>query len=43
MPPISIMGLGLKIDSSLMRDPNPPAKMTAFISSYFNDDNMMMR
>ena len=30
-PPISIIGLGLRCDSSLMRVPSPPASMTAFI------------
>src|SRR6266496_2092395 len=30
-PPISIIGLGLRWDSSLMRVPRPPARMTAFI------------
>src|SRR5512144_3384251 len=30
-PPISTMGLGLRCDSSLMRVPSPPARMTHFI------------
>ncbi len=30
MPPISIKGLGLTNVSSLIRVPNPPAKITAF-------------
>jgi len=30
-PPISIIGLGLKADSSDMRVPKPPARMTTFI------------
>ena len=30
-PPISIMGLGRRWVSSLMRVPKPPASMTAFI------------
>src|SRR5688572_20237441 len=29
-PPISIMGLGRRVDSSLIRDPSPPARMTTF-------------
>ena len=29
-PPISIIGLGFRWDSSLMRVPRPPARMTAF-------------
>ncbi len=33
LPPISIMGLGRKWDSSLIRVPNPPARMTVFIDS----------
>jgi hypothetical protein len=32
--PISIMGLGLRWDSSLMRVPSPPARMTAFMGRY---------
>src|SRR6266852_4399895 len=32
LPPISTMGLGFKEVSSLMRVPNPPAKITAFIT-----------
>src|SRR5262245_58195434 len=31
LPPTSIMGLGLTCVSSLRREPNPPARMTAFI------------
>ena len=31
LPPISIMGLGLRCDSSLIRVPKPPAKIIAFI------------
>jgi hypothetical protein len=31
-PPISIIGLGFRCDSSLMRVPNPPARITAFMS-----------
>src|SRR5215831_19354010 len=31
-PPTSIIGFGLRWDSSLMRVPRPPARMTAFIS-----------
>ena len=31
LPPISIIGLGLVLVSSLMRVPNPPANITAFI------------
>src|ERR1043165_190865 len=30
-PPISIIGLGLLTDSSLIREPSPPARITAFI------------
>src|SRR6266700_717267 len=33
LPPTSIMGLGFKFDSSLMRVPRPPARITAFIGS----------
>ncbi|MNQ62532.1 hypothetical protein D3C85_768810 [compost metagenome] len=33
LPPISIIGLGLRWDSSLIRVPRPPARMTAFIAS----------
>ena len=32
MPPISIIGLGRTVVSSLKRDPVPPAKMIAFIA-----------
>src|SRR2546428_6339793 len=32
-PPISIMGFGLRWDSSLIRVPKPPARMTAFMTS----------
>ncbi|MNN66228.1 hypothetical protein D3C81_1817920 [compost metagenome] len=31
LPPTSIIGLGLRCDSSLIRVPRPPAKITAFI------------
>ena len=31
IPPISIMGLGLNADSSEIRVPKPPARMTTFI------------
>ena len=31
MPPISTIGLGFTCVSSLMREPNPPARMTTFI------------
>src|SRR6266496_6204905 len=31
-PPISIIGFGLRWDSSLMRVPKPPARMTAFMT-----------
>ena len=31
LPPISIMGLGFRCDSSEMRVPRPPARITAFI------------
>ena len=31
LPPISIIGLGLRTDSSLIRVPSPPAKITHFI------------
>jgi hypothetical protein len=31
LPPISIMGFGLRCDSSEMRVPRPPARITAFI------------
>src|ERR1039457_2701774 len=30
LPPISIIGLGLRCDSSLIRVPSPPASMTTF-------------
>lgn len=30
-PPISIIGFGRATDSSLIREPSPPARMTAFI------------
>ena len=30
LPPISIIGFGLSVDSSLIRVPRPPARMTAF-------------
>lgn len=30
-PPISTIGLGLRLVSSLKRDPSPPAKMSTFI------------
>src|SRR5216117_2860164 len=33
LPPISIIGLGLRWDSSLIRVPRPPARITAFILS----------
>src|SRR5262245_50264704 len=32
LPPISTIGFGRKTVSSDKRDPNPPAKMTAFIA-----------
>src|SRR5688572_15786876 len=35
--PISIIGLGLAIDSSLMRVPAPPARITAFTVGEDND------
>ena len=31
IPPISIIGFGLKTDSSEMRDPKPPANNTTFM------------
>ena len=33
LPPISTIGLGFTCVSSLMREPNPPARMTTFIAS----------
>src|SRR5712671_5168344 len=32
LPPISTMGLGRRCDSSLIRVPMPPARMTVFIA-----------
>jgi ribosomal protein L11 len=34
LPPISIIGLGVMWDSSLIRVPLPPARITAFILSF---------
>ena len=39
IPPISIMGLGRRWLSSLMRVPNPPAKMTTFILPFLSSGN----
>src|SRR5262249_47976163 len=36
LPPISTIGLGRTTVSSLMREPRPPASMTAFMSVSFS-------
>src|SRR5258706_4298773 len=35
-PPISIIGFGRKCDSSEIRVPRPPARMTAFMDAYMD-------
>src|SRR3990167_561757 len=39
-PPISTIGFGLRCVSSLMRVPKPPARITAFIHSSVEGNNL---
>lgn len=42
MPPISIIGLGLRCVSSEIRVPSPPARITAFMIKFFRHGNVYM-
>ena len=37
IPPISIIGFGLRWDSSVILVPNPPAKITTFIFLFLSN------